>query len=470
MSKVNKKSMVEDRRIEKDVRLAGGSGQRAAKQNAEALLRRAVMACLLWEDLAYESGKDGSDNIAKLITQVEPKVVAEICIEARTKQKLRHVPLFIAREMARHKEYNKHLSDVLPRIITRADQLTDFVAMYFKDGKQPLTNQVKKGLAKAFDNFKEYHFAKYDRDAPVLLRDVMFLCHPAPMTKEREELYKRIADRTLKTPDTWEVYLSRGDDKKEAFTKLIEEGKLGGMAFLRNLRNIEQANVSRDVVRKGFANLPKANLLPLNFLAAYKHSNKFADEINQSMIETFQQRQKLPGHTVFVLDVSGSMQSKVSGKSEFNRMDVGAAMMVLARECSEHCTLYLTAGSDGQRKHKTERIKNLRGFALADLVKSKYSSMGGGGIFTRQCIDYIKSDIGEDVDRIIVFSDSQDCDYTNKSPAQPFGNYNYIIDVSAHKHGINYANTWDAEISGWSEHFIDYIQAYEGLSLQEQVD
>lgn len=453
----------------KSTRLAGGGGQRAAAQGAEALLRRAVMACLLWEDMAYESGRSNSDNIASLITKVDPKTVAEIAIEARVKQKLRHVPLFIAREMAKHKEYNRLLGYVLPKIITRADQLTDFVALYFKGGKQPLTNQVKKGLARAFDRFDEYQFAKYDRDAPVLLRDVMFLCHPTPANKEREKLYKRIADRTLTVPDTWEVYLSRGDDKKKAFTDLINDGKLGGMAFLRNLRNMEAAGVAPSVMQKGFANVPRANLLPLNFWAAYKNTTKYADEVEQAMLETFARRPKLPGHTVFVLDVSGSMNCGLGGKSTWSRMDVGVAMTVLARECSERVSLYLTAGSDGLCKHKTKLIKNLRGFALADHIKSQYHEMGGGGIFTRQMIDYIRKDLGDDdVDRIVVFSDSQDCDFHNKKVAQPFGTHNYIIDVSAHKHGVNYANTWDAEISGWSEHFLDYIQAYEGLSLQEQ--
>jgi hypothetical protein len=35
--------------------------------------------------------------------------------------------------------------------------------------------------------------------------------------------------------------------------------------------------------------------------------------------------------------------------------------------------------------------------------------------------------------------------------------------VSAHKNGVNYKGCWTAEISGWSEHFITYIAALEGL-------
>lgn len=54
------------------------------------------------------------------------------------------------------------VKDLLPRIITRADMLTDFLALYWKERKKPICNQAKKGLAEAFHNFNEYKLAKYD--------------------------------------------------------------------------------------------------------------------------------------------------------------------------------------------------------------------------------------------------------------------------------------------------------------------
>jgi hypothetical protein len=30
-------------------------------------------------------------------------------------------------------------------------------------------------------------------------------------------------------------------------------------------------------------------------------------------------------------------------------------------------------------------------------------------------------------------------------------------------HGVNFRVVWTAEISGWSEHFLTYIAAFEGL-------
>lgn len=458
--------------MSRTVRVAGGMGKPAANQDAEALLRRCVMACLLWEDMAYESGTGNSDSIAELIPQVEPGIVADICIEARQKQKLRHVPLFIAREMARIPAYNKYLDTVLPKIITRADQLTDFVALYFnKKGDRrgekgvKLTAKVKKGLAAAFENFHEYHFAKYNREGPVRIRDVMFMVHPRPANADREALYKKIADNTLDTPLTWETELSAGKDKKKTFTKLLKDNKLGGLAFLRNIRNIEQSGVDYKVVEQGFSKLHNANLLPLNFIGADANSNTYNQLIEKSMLETFGNRPKLTGHTVFILDVSGSMGSAVSARSQFNRMDAGIALCILAQESCERCTIYITGG--GWEVHKTEVVKGRRGFALRDQIKTMIPNMGGGGIFTAQALDYVatKHKTG-DVDRIIVFSDSQDCDRSRKLP-KPFGKTNYIVDVSAHKHGINYKGCWTAEISGWSESFLDYIQAAEGLTLQE---
>lgn len=463
MSKLNKKSMVLDTRVSTDVRLAGGSGMKAANQEAEQLLRRAVMASLLWEDLAYESGKDNANNIAKLIPQVDPKVVADIAVETRLKQKLRHISLFIACEMAKHPEHKKHVEYVLNAVITRADQITDFMAIYWKNKKVPIANSIRKALAKCFNKFNEYSFSKYNRATPIKFRDVMFMVHPTPENNEKEVLFKKIAENTLAIADTWETELSAGKDKKETFTRLINENKLGGLAFLRNLRNMKEAGVSYDVLKKGFERLSGNVLLPLNFYGAQKHNPEYTKEIENAMIQAYSTVSKLPGHTVFVMDLSGSMQAGLASKSTFSRLDAGYAMAVLANEISERSTIYATAGSDSAGKHKTVRVGNHRGFGLVTELENQKHRLGGGGIFTRQCLEFIKSDLKEIPDRIIVFSDSADCDFNEKRLPQPFGTHNYIVDVSAHARGINYKGVWTAEISGFSENFLTFIRAYEGL-------
>jgi hypothetical protein len=124
----------------------------------------------------------------------------------------------------------------------------------------------------------------------------------------------------------------------------------------------------------------------------------------------------------------------------------------------------VTAGNDSSRIGEHEHIKYpSKGFDIINQIKNH--SVGWGGIFTRQCLEWCKENFnGEEFDRIIIFSDSQDCDYPDKRVPHPFGKYNYICDVSAHTRGINYKGVWDAEISGFSDKFITFIAAHEGIT------
>lgn len=446
-------------------RLAGGSGALAARQSNVALLRRAVLANLLWEDVAYMDGVSVANEIKRLIPLCPAIDVYNIALEARLMQKLRHTPLFIAVEMCKYPEHKLFVKDLLPRIITRADMLTDFLAIYWKDGKKPIANQVKKGLELAFHNFNEYKLAKYDRDAAIKLRDVMFLVHAKPKNQYEQELFKKVADRTLTPPETWEVLLSRGEDKKTTWTKLITENKIGGLAMLRNIANMQRADVDRRIIQQGLTNLRSSMLLPLDFWKAARMNPKFDRDIEDAMIEAYKNLPKLPGKTLFIVDVSGSMGSLTSGNSNFNRMDQACAMAILAANQCEDYELVATAGNDCYKIQASEWIQYpKRGFALAPQIMDTRKRIGGGGIFTRQCLEWCKSKFSDKkFDRIIIFSDSQDCDYPEKRVPKPFGTYNYIVDVSAHTRGVNYKGVWTAEISGWSEHFLTYIAALEGL-------
>ena len=58
------------------------------------------------------------------------------------------------------------------------------------------------------------------------LRDVLRLARPKPKDEAQSALWKRVKDRALAPPDTWEVALSGGADKKQAFERLIRESSL----------------------------------------------------------------------------------------------------------------------------------------------------------------------------------------------------------------------------------------------------
>ena len=463
MSKINPR--VKPANKFEEEQLAGGYGAKAAKQSNISLLRRVVLANLLWENVAYVDGISVANEIKRLIPLCNAEDIYNLALEARLMQKLRHTPLFIAVEMCKYPEHKLFVKDLLPKIITRADMLTDFLAIYWKDKKCPICNQAKKGLEAAFHNFNEYKLAKYDRDSAIKLRDVMFLVHAKPKNEYEEALFKKVADRTLKTPETWEVMLSRGDDKKETWTKLITEKKIGGLAMLRNISNMQKADVERSIIKQGLENLKSSMLLPLDFWKAAKMNDAFSRDIEDAMLEAYKNLPKIPGKTLFIVDVSGSMGYLTSGNSQFNRMDQACAMALLAANQCEDYELVATAGNDGLRKNASEWIKYpKRGFDLANQIMDTRKNIGGGGIFTRQCLEWCKDTFKDkSFDRIIIFSDSQDCDYPTKRIPKPFGKYNYIVDVSANKKGVNYKGVWTAEISGWSEHFLTYIAALEGL-------
>src|SRR6516164_9358225 len=199
-------------------------GAPAKHISVELQLRRSVLACLLWESQFYEDGVEIAGRIRELVPKVAPEKVAALAVEARTQMKLRHAPLLLVREMARHATHRKLVAETLEQVIQRADELAEFVAIYWAGGKQPLSAQVKKGLAAAFSKFDEYALAKYDRAGAVRLRDVLFLSHARPVDLAQAALWKRLAANELATPDTWEVSLSAvgcsGSDKRAVWERL----------------------------------------------------------------------------------------------------------------------------------------------------------------------------------------------------------------------------------------------------------
>ena len=122
-----------------------------------------------------------------------------------------------------------------------------------------------------------------------------------------------------------------------------------------------------------------------------------------------------------------------------------------------------------RRTHATMLIPPRRGFGLRDLLSYNQTGkkIGGGGIFLKQVIEYVREKEQGEADRIIVITDEQDCDLVNKpTSAKPFGKHNYLINVAAYQHGIGYGE-W-VHIDGWSESVVDYIQEVERQEQQQQ--
>ena len=406
-------------------------------------LRRTVMACMLFEDGFYESGQDSAQRMRELIKAVPFSDAAQIAIDAREKMKLRHAPLFLVREILRHHK-GRQVGDLIARVIQRPDELGELLALYWKDGKdQPLTAQMKIGLARAFKKFNAYQLSKWNKDGAVKLRDVLFLSHAKPDNEEQAALFKQVAENTLPTPDTWEVQLSGGADKKATFERLMAERKLGAMALLRNLRGMIEAGVAEDAIRDALGAMKAERVLPFRFISAAKHAPRLEDALEQAMFRCLAEVPKLGGKTALLIDHSGSMQAAVSEKSEIARFDAAAALAMILRETCERVRVFTFSD-------RVVEIPPRRGFAMVQAVRDVINPVS---TYLGAAVRAVYREFPE-CDRIIVVTDEQSAD----RPPQPQG-HGYIINVGGYKQGIGYG-PW-VTIDGWSESVIEYIRASE---------
>ncbi len=428
-------------------------GAPAARIKPEQALRRSVLSCVLWEGEFYEDGVQIAGRMQELVPQVAAEKVAALAIEARERMKLRHAPLLLVREMARHATHRGLVAETLARVIQRADELSEFVAIYWAGGRQPLSAQVKKGLATAFCKFDEYALAKYDRAGVVRLRDVLFLSHAKPNDAAQAALWKRLADNELVTPDTWEVALSavgRGEDaeahvmnKRQAWERLLAERKLGALALLRNLRNMLHAGVDEDMIRAALGSMKTERVLPFRFLSAAKHAPALEQELEQVMFRSLEGRSaRLPGHTVFLVDVSGSMDVALSHRSELRRTDAAFGLAILLREIAERVTIYSFSS-------EVKLVPSRRGMALRDALDQ---SQPHGATYLGAALEKVEQ--AGRYDRLVVITDEQSHDRV----PNPRGK-GYVINVASNRNGVGYG-AW-THIDGWSEAVVEYIAELE---------
>jgi 60 kDa SS-A/Ro ribonucleoprotein len=240
---------------------------------------------------------------------------------------------------------------------------------------------LQKGLTTAFNRFDEYQFAKYNRDGTIKLRDALFLVHPKAKDELQQVLFNKIVNNSLQTPYTWETELSAlgqlNFDSEEAkvtafrakWEELIDSGKLGYMALLRNLRNIQEAGVSYAHFQKVCATLAdaeqvaKAKQFPFRYLAAYRellatgaetpvrgltqklsaillgnkgYTGELLDALEKAVQASAASIKGFDHETRVLLacDVSGSMNRAISAKSKIMNYDIGLMLaMLLQSRC-----------------------------------------------------------------------------------------------------------------------------------------
>jgi len=420
-------------------------------------LQRSVMSCLLWEGTFYEDGQSIADRIVDAASKVTFAELASTAITARNTMHLRHVPLLLLSVLADKHRGNGEIAETFRHVIQRPDELAEFLVVYTTYKKQPIkdciTHGIRKGLAKALSNFNEYSLAKYNRDGTFKLRDVIMLAHPKPKGALQAAVYDNIIRGTLKSPDTWEVALSSGADKRATFERLLHEGKLGYLALLRNLRGMTEAGVDRQlmidaiIARKG-----AERVLPFRYVAAWRAVPDLEWTLNAAMQASLRDMSIWQGHTAVLVDVSGSMDAPLSSKSDLTRIDAAAALAIMVPGTSTIFTF-----STNLALVDRTREENNRGISfIPRIIASQYH----GGTNLSYALHQLRAKFAGAFDRLVLITDEQASwgDYPALAPKS------YCINVAPYQNGVGYGEGW-VHINGWSEHVLRFIAEHEKSSL-----
>lgn len=412
----------------------------ASRINAAEQLRRSVMATMLWEDGFYEDGEAIADRISRLTKEVSPNLAVSIMLEAKRDQKLRHAPLLMAIALAESGALRK---ESLDEVITRADELAEFLAMYWRNGRRPIDHQVRKGIALAFRKFDEYQLSKYDRAKTIRLRDVLRMVRPKPADEAQAVLWGRLVRGELAPPDTWEVALSGGSDKRETFSRLMNENKLGDLALIRNMRNMVQAGVDTTSIKQYMATRKWGRMLPFQFVAAARHVPAMEPAIEEAMLKCMDGMDKIDGKVSILVDGSGSMSEKLSAKSEMTRFDAACGLAILAREICKDVEVF-------RFNSVAQMVPARRGFALRDsLGNANGGTQMWSAIRTAGSLSHRRL--------MIVITDEETTD--NGTPSDANADLLAIVNVSHGHNGVGYGKG-SIHINGWSENVIAYLQKY----------
>jgi hypothetical protein len=430
-------------------------GATAHPINAEQALRRSVLSCLLFEKEFYEDGVEISERIKTLAASIQPETVAALAIEARTVMQLRHVPLLLLEVLSRTAAGRQDalVSKTIERVISRADEMAEFLAIYTAGGDRrtakpghghQFSAQVMRGLDLALRRFDAYQLAKYDRAGKVKLRDVFRIVRPKPADEAQAALFKAAKDGTLPTPDTWEVALSSGADKKATFERLLREDRLGYLALLRNLRNMVEADVDRELVvekiglRKG-----ASRVLPFRYVAAALAAPMFEPAIDRALLTAIGELVPFTGCTAILVDVSQSMKSKLSAKSDMTRMDAAATLAAIFP--GDDVRMFTFSGT-------TVEVPARRGMAGIDAIKN---SQLHNGTYLGQAVAHLATLQGLNFDRLVVVTDEQSHDRV----PQPDSGSAYMINVASNRNGVGYGK-W-IHVDGFSENVIRFMREFE---------
>ena len=431
---------------------------------------------------------DNSEELTNILTSGivdDPQLVSNLAICARREFNMRSVSHVIAGYLANIPAGKPFVKRTVKNIILRGDDATEILAFYLSTFGKPIPNSLRKALREVFPTFDAYALAKYKGDSKsVKMRDILCLCRPAPKDEEQSKLWKDLLEGNISPAYTCETELSAKGNNKETWEALIESGKVGYMALMRNLRNILTADPEN--IRKVFYKISdleavrKNRQLPFRYLSAYRSVGELPmtwktlealSALEKAAAISVENLPKIPGKTIIAVDVSASMRSRISSKSDVTCCDISTLLGVIAEKLCEssivwtfddQLNIFHTAGSDKM---------------LFTAVNGRHS--GGGTDMYLPFEEMLRWRLY--ADRIIILSDNE-CNYTFQHGNSWYGRYhnNTTVQILADQyrreinpnfwvHAVDLAGYGTQQfigaktnlISGWSEKLFEFVNLAE---------
>lgn len=337
-------------KTEKVENLAGGE---AYSQTPELEIVSVLLNSFVAQQF-YRSADDTLKRLKELIPQVDVEFAAKLGVYSRKVFGMRSISHALAAELAPRLSKQSFARDFYTAIVRRPDDMTEILGYYLgKLEQSKIPRAMNAGFRRAFDFFDGYQIAKYRGEGKAKkLVDVVNLVHPKGTDRNREAL-KQLVEGNLRSTETWENKLvavgqnaetdeQKAEGKKDAWSGLLKERKLGYLALVRNLRNIlEQAPEMIDTVCEELTNetkIRKSLVMPFQLITAYKQlegtdasARKVKNALDTAINLSCRNVPDLK-NTLVVVDNSGSMQSPVASSRHIQMSEAGAAFgMVLAK-------------------------------------------------------------------------------------------------------------------------------------------
>lgn len=462
------------------IKTVNHEGHAAYQMQAKEKLVTQVLTSFFNEEKFY--GDNSCDILKTLqeVIRVDPEFVSNLAVFARREFNMRSISHVLTAYLAHEPAGKPFVRSTVKGVAVRGDDITEIMSCYLDTFEKPIPNSLKKGIGDVLKNLDEYSLAKYKGESKsVKMRDLLCLCRPKPQNGEQAELWSRCLEGKLAIPETWETQLSAKGNTKEVWQDLIDGGKVGYMALLRNLRNIIKAHPDNlDKVYEKLrdpAAVRKSKQLPFRYLSAYKTlkdeclgSSKTYDVLEDALDASIANLPKLPGKTVIAIDISGSMCDPVSAKSNVRCYEIAMLLGLIANRICDDAIVYTF-------NHGVYNVTVPKRISILNEV-SKTRCYGGTAMelpFAAMIDQKVKAD------RIIILSDNE-CNSSWRGTVQGYadqyrrqtGNDIWVHAIDLQGYGTQqFHGPKTNVIAGWSEKVFDFILlAEEGVgSLEKKI-